>query len=373
MKNIKNTFLVVLLMAFGTTVAFGQGYWDPQTNITGYVSTEFNYFENLNGYENNYGTDVSEAGFLITYMPKENLTLKGVFVYRPGFQFDQMLNEAYGELTVNPALKVRAGRFLLPLSPMNTYYYSPVNTSATLPIVVSNHEFFPLNGDGFSVNGSYGDDFKVNYDVFAMGFRNTLWLKTGPVGFFGNEVGYFSAQEQSPIVIDESFNNTYNVGAGGTVGLAYKNYVTAGFSLFKQKDSTIPIGVTLPAGALFAGSPETYIVNDLDQEKLTYGTNLKLQYGNTTVAGEFWNGDLLVGGDDVTLKGSFVVISHKINKFTPYARFEQQETASVDYDRITAGLNFKPVYEATIKMEYLHYIQDSGNVDGFVASLIYSF
>ena len=90
-----------------------------------------------------------------------------------------MLNEANIQYKVGEKAGIKVGRFLTPLSPMNTYYYAPVNSSATLPVLVSNHEFFPLNMDAVSYNGNIGENFKISYELFAGGYRNTTWMKTG--------------------------------------------------------------------------------------------------------------------------------------------------------------------------------------------------
>ena len=373
LKVKEQIILAVFITLLSVGTAFSQDFWEPQTNITGYISTELNYFDGVDNLDVTYGTAISEAGILVTYQPTSNFTLKSVFVYRPGFQFDQMLNEAYGQLKVNDYVNVKVGRFLLPLSPMNTYYYAPVNTSATLPLLVSNHEFFPLNADGISLNGKSGEDVKLSYDLFAGGFRNTTWLRTGAVGFFGSEVTYFSTKQGDPISIDESFNNTYNVAAGGNVALSYKQFATVGFSLFKQKDYIIPIGANVPADFLYPGSPAMYVVQDYEAKKLSYAFNAKLKYENTTVYGEYWTGDLNINNTDYDLDGAFVVVSQTINKVTPYVRFEHQTTTSVEYNRYTVGINYKPSFTRTVKAEYMLYEQETGNIGGLIATLIYSF
>src|SRR6056297_545498 len=178
---IQNKIPIITLLLFfvlSTQLVLAQNYWEPITNFTGYVSTEFNYFDELEEYDVNYGAAVSEAGILMTYQPASTFTIKGVFVYRPGYDFDKMLNEAYGEYSFSSELNFKIGRFLTSLSPMNTYYYAPVNTSATLPIIITNNENFPLNIDGASVNGSFGNDFKLNYDAFAGGYTNSTWKRT---------------------------------------------------------------------------------------------------------------------------------------------------------------------------------------------------
>ncbi len=389
MVQLKTTTLVFLLLfGLGNSFVKAQDFWEPITNITGYISTEFNYFDNLDGYEVNYGTAVSEAGLLITYQPTSTLTLKSVFVYRPEFEFDQMLNEAFGQLALSNELNFKVGRFLLPLSPMNTYYYAPVNTSATLPILITNHEFFPLNIDGVSINGDFGDEIKVRYDLFAGGYRNTTWLPTGAVGFFGGEVPYFKDQINSPYSIDRSYNNTYNTAWGGHIGVQYKSLIDLGASYFNPKKETLPVSVIIPADALFPGFPFTEDIIPTGFQRPTYGFNAKLHYENTKVVGELWRGNVeldplvyefqgnsvpLSPGGDIDLEGSFVEVSHRINKFTPYARYEDQLTDDIEYSRWTFGINYKPSFERTVKLEYLMYDHSSGSVQGAVATLIYSF
>jgi len=336
--------------------------WEPETKITGYAATEFNYFDELDGYKLNYGVAVPEAGILASYRPTSRITFKTVFVYRPDFTFNQMLNEANVQYQVANAFIIKAGRFLTPLSPMNTYYYAPVNTSATLPVLITAHEFFPLNIDGISLNGTYGDRFRINYDLFAGGYRNTTWLKTGALGFFGDETAYYKRVQNSTNTVDPSYNNTQNLGYGFHVGFSFLDYVTVGASGFKPKDEmlpiyVIPLDVTVEYGA----------------KKFSYGLNFKLKYNNTRLIGEFWKSDLKIDESNVDLNGSFVELSQGLGKFTPYARYEQQHTDDVEFKRYTGGIAFKPMFETTIKVEYMKYDHETNPINGVVASLIYSF
>jgi|GEM_PF-1144383 len=381
MVNSRKPILATLLILFvGVSTVFGQNNWEPQTSFTGYISTEFNYFDGLDGYDSDYHATVSEAGILVTYQPSSNFTIKSVFVYRPDFEFDQMLNEAFGELALSEKVNFKVGRFLLPLSPTNTFYYSPVNTSSSLPILVTNHEFFPLTIDGVSLNGSVGNNFKIGYDVFLGGYKNSTWLRTGALRFFGDEVNYFKEKIGSQYTVDPSYNDTYNFGLGGRIGFSYKSFIDLGFSSFRPNDEQVPLGVTFPEDALFPGSPVTYSVQNTDFDKTTYGVSVKIEYSSTKIVGEYWTGDLGVynetiglENDDVDLEGSFVELSHRINKVTPYVRYEDQATDDIDYSRITAGINYKPSFTRTFKLEYMQYDHDGESINGLIASLIYSF
>lgn len=361
MKRIVLLLGVAMLVAMGSTVN-AQSDWEPQKRITGYVATEFNYFNNLEGYENEYGIALSEAGILASYQPLEQLTFKAVFVYRPDFSFNQMLNEANIAYKANDNVNFKVGRFLTPLSPMNTYYYAPVNTSATLPIVVSNHEFFPLTMDAVSINGSAGDDFKISYDVFAGGYRNTTYMRTGAVRFFGDEIIYYKELIKSPYRIDRSYDNSYNVAVGGNLGFSFKDIAQLGVSAFKPKDEIFPTYI-----------PEHDIVMDYDSEKFTYGLNFGLKLNNTKLTGEIWNSDFAINGTAVDLKGAFVELSQSLGKVTPFVRYEDQLSNDIDFKRYTAGMLYQPIFEIGCKVEYLHYEHEVQNVDGVVMALIYSF
>ena len=380
--------VLCLVIVVGSSAINAQDYWEPVTNITGYISTEFNYFDDLHGYDVNYGASVSEAGLLITYRPTEKFTLKSVFVYRPEYTFDQMLNEVFGELTISDLLKFKVGRYLVSLSPINSYYYAPVNTSATLPIIISNHEFFPQNIDGISMNGSVGEDIKFKYDIFAGGYRNTIWLPLGPVGFVGTEVPYFQEQINSLYSFDHAYHGKYNVAVGGSIRASYKTFIEVGAGIFRPKKETIPVKVHIPDDDLFNDFAQTTTVIDNGYERPTYGFNAKVQYNNTRLIGEWWKGNWkndpilfnyegddipLSTGGDVALEGSFVELSHRLNKFTPYLRYEDQLTIDVEYTRYTIGVNYKPSFTQTVKLEYLLYDHESGQVNGLVGTLIYSF
>lgn len=364
----------ILFFIIGVSAAFSQSSWEPQTNITGYFSTEFNYFDELEGYDYNYGAALSEAGLLINYKPTANFTLKGVFVYRPDYKVDKMLNELSGEYKISPYLNVKGGRFLQSLSPMNTFYYAPVNTSATLPIIVSNNEFFPLNINGISLNGNAGNNFRFKYDIFAGSYSNDVFLRTGGVGFFGTEINYFNQLNGIGSVELGDYKNT---AIGGSAGLAYKSYIEVGFGAFNPRNEITTMSFNAPEGYLYPGSPPQVVVFDVEMEKFTYGSNIKLQYNSTKLIGEIWTADMkmdLMGSkNDFDLSGYYVELSHNLNKVTPYLRYEDQTAGDIDYTRFTGGINYKPTFETTFKLEYLQYNNDAADVNGLVGAFIFSF
>lgn len=363
MKTTRTSLIMIIVLTmFIATSVNAQGEWEPQKRFTGYVSSEFNYFNRLKGYENEYGLALSEAGLLTSYQPRKDIIFKVVFVYRPDFSIEQMINEANVQYSITDRLNLKVGRFLTPLSPVNTYYYAPVNTSATLPVLVSNHEFFPLNMDALSINGSLGNDFKLSYELFAGGYDNTTWMTTGAVGFFGDEVAYYKQQIGSPYTIDGSYSGTRNLALGGNVRFAYQDYIKIGMNVFNPKTETMPIYV------------HAYdAVRNFKSQKLSYGLDVKITLNTTQLRGEIWNADVKIDTDDVDLKGSFIELSQTIGKLSPFVRYEDQTTNDIDFQRYTVGIAYKPTFETTFKLEYLHYNHELQNIDGLVVSLIYSF
>lgn len=375
-----------------TCSVFGQeeSEWEPQKNITGYVAVEGDYFKNLKNYDRNYGTSLSEAGILGSYQPTKNLTIKAVFVYRPSLSIDQMLNEANAEYKVNNYLNIKAGRFLTPLSSTNTFYYAPVNISATLPMITSFHETFPLNMDAVSFNGKIGETWKFGYDIFGGGYRNSLYLTSGALGFFGSENQYFQEVSNASYstVNTSTLNTSLSFGGGGHVECSYLDWATIGVNVFKSAKENMTInGMQLSTSASTTpGDVQSLQMQrdtSISSKKFVLGTNLKFRIYTVQIIGEYWNNNLTLGGNKYKNNGAFVTLSNTFGKFTPYARFEylktpythlgETNTSGITYNRYTAGLNYKPTFETTFKLEYMYYKYKTQDLGGIVASVIYSF
>lgn len=357
----RSKFCAILTLLAISFASFGQEErWEPQFKTTGYVALEYEYFKGLKYYPKDYAMGLTEAGLLVNYQPLENLTIRTVFVYRPGFDFDFMLNEACAEYRLNNSINIKIGRFLTPLSPMNTYYYAPVNNSATLPLIISHHEFFPLNIDAISLNGKAGDQFKFRYDVFFGGFRNTLWMETGALGLFGYENTHLIKDETTVEI--PNVNSELSFGGGGQIGIVYQDYLDLGFGVFKSEDSFFePVSQT-----------------DQIVKKTSYGLNLKAKYSTLQLLGEAWHSTIEILGGESDYDGGFVELSNTFNKITPFVRLERHEAAGVqnkdvNYNRYTAGVNYKPTFETTFKLEYVGYRHDVTDLDGVVATFIFSF
>jgi hypothetical protein len=372
----KKLMIIVSVFFLFTGYLFAQeSEWEPQKNITGYIGLEGDNFFNLENYSRDYGISISEAGILASYRPTKKLTLKSVIVYRPNYSIDQIVNEVNAEYKFADLLTLKAGRFLTPLSPMNTYYYAPVNNSATLPMVITCHEFFSLNVDAVSINGKYGEAFKIDYDIYGGGFRNALWVESGALGLFGVETQYFSALHDTSNRENSNLNTPLQIGGGGRIGFAFRDYMAIGFGMFHTDEAV------------------DYTMNDvtmtLKLKKHTYGGNLKVKYSTLKLIAEYWQYKMEMEGftmvDQKPTKTTFAELSNTFGKtmqIIPYVRYEIYKTgsstrASGDINRFTIGINFKPNFETSFKLEYLYYKNETDSetdkLNGIVGNLTYSF
>nr|WP_321454004.1 hypothetical protein [uncultured Carboxylicivirga sp.] len=354
--------LTVILIMTITSVLGQEEAWEVRKQMTGYVATEFNYFDNLKGYDKDIAASVAEAGLLFNYQPLRNLTFKAVAVYRPNVNIDQLINEINAEYKVNNYLNVKVGRFLTPLSPINTFYYAPVNVSATLPLITNLHQVFPLNMDALSLNGSIGNDFKFGYDVFAGGYRNSVNMKSGAMGFFGTESDYFENLNETQFSVDyDSFNSSLNFGGGGHIQASYKDVITLGFNMFKgQKEA---ISITLPQMGQFPS----------ELQKEVWGVNFNFKHNNLNVVAEWWDNDMTIMDQTYDTSDALVIVSNTFNKVTPYIRYENHDAFDSNIERYAGGINYKPIFETTLKLEYLHYDYHDYDLNGVVLAVIYSF
>lgn len=209
--------------------------------------------------------------------------------------------------------------------------------------------------DAVSFNGNIGDKFKFKYDVFAGGFRNTLWMKTGSMGLFGYEDTQLIKDETT--VDMPELNAQLSIGGGARIGIAYQDYIDLGFGIFRSEDPFF----------------EPVSQMNMVVEKFSYGFNLKAKYSTLQLLAEAWNSTIKIFGGESEYQGGFAELSNTFNKITPYARFEYHDAAGMKFDRYTAGISYRPIFETTMKLEYMRYEHDVTDLNGVVATLIFSF
>lgn len=358
--------LFLLVFSIIATVANSQDEnWEPQKQVTGYFTLEGEYFNNLKNFNRDYALAMPEAGILFNYMPLSKLTFKGVFVYRPRCELRNMISEISAEYKIKDAFKIKAGHMLTPLSPVNTYFYAPVNTGVALPMIVSLHEIYPISMEALSLNGVIGETFKIDYNIFGGGYFNSLTLPNGAMGFFGQEGNYFSAiQKGGTFSPDDYASNEANseslmYGGGIHTGFSFQDIFQAGINVFDANEK-------------FSNVINDTTTMTIELKKVALGINFKFKLKSFQISGERWGSNFeFVGMGKEHFKGAFIDVSNTIGQFTPYARYEYSESSKAKIKRYVFGLNFKPIYEIAFKLEGFAY--DIDNLKGITAAIVYSF
>ena len=67
-------------------------------------------------------------------------------------------------------------------------------------------------------------------------------------------------------------------------------------------------------------------------------------------------------------------IAYTINKLTPFSKLETINGRSKNWTRATFGVNYRPLFETTLKFEYHRYLQEYvDDFDVLQMSVVYSF
>ena len=350
---------IILICIFFSymTVICQSDKWEPQKQVTGYLSFEGNFFNNLKFFDRDYAVSMPESGILINYQPLKKLNFTGIFIYRPTFELRNMVSEISAEWTENRFLKIKAGHQLTPLSPINTSFYAPVNMGIVMPMIVSIHDYYPTNMEALSVSGSVGNKLRISYCVMGGGYFASFMLRNGAMNFFGVEDYYFRALDNDTII--EDFSSYFNsddlhYGFGGHLRFSYEDYAMIGLNAFRAEE------------ILYWTASSLGIPIVIYAYKQAYGINFNFQYNTVKLIGEAWivtihDQDNFNLGDR---NGLFVELSNSFGNFTPYFKYELRHVQKnpyaggqviTDFTRYIAGLNYKPNFEITLKLEYFAY------------------
>lgn len=351
--------------------------WKKQTFVTGYLAMNGEYIHNLPVFEQikkKTGVNIAEASVLATLKPCPKLTIYSVITYKPRLDWNGVIAELSGEFRNNDLIGIKAGRFLLPINPINAQYYAPMNIGIALPTFVTNHSLFPLNINGLDINGklNLGQTINLNYNLIGGQYSKIARSEEGITGFFGREGVYMSdsLQEVQRMIarIENAETGVYPqyFGAAARLAFDFSSYVKLGFGgFYGDEEGTVQV------------NPTTSYTTDISF--LSYGADLEIEYNNFIFKSSAWfnnetpedtahfetyNISIVTGEIGYTL----------LDKITPYAKLEVINGRSKDWTRVIAGVYFRPVYEIAFKFEYLRYMQDY--VDDFNVlqfSLIYSF
>lgn len=365
---------ITMLMAFAAITVLtvkAQDEWEPQTHITGYLNALVEYTD-LDVYkDHSTGVGLSEAGFLASYKPLEKLEVKGTLVYTHHIKnLQELVVEAYGIYSFSDKLKVGAGRFLAPLSPVNTYFYAPLNISASLPMLVSHHIMVPQSISGFQVAGGFGSDLQINYNVTYGTYDNIGHPKNGILGILGQE-------EVAPLDVNEG-NTEYLLGGTARLAASYNGMLSLGLNYFDGTQASILTGDPI------SGSLVTY-----DAKKHSFGVDAHLTLGGLKVNAEYWMGkqesnDAVQGFDpskgpekiSAEMSAYYVEAMYEIGMFTPYIRYDFVEDVKIPplleapTAALSLGLAIRPIYETLFKLEYRSVNMDYSGIaqDGLPAA-----
>ena len=349
--------------------------WKTQTFVTGYFALNGEYvglpvFEEVKG--QNFGVGIAEASILSTIRPLEKLKISSVLTYKPRLNIDGIIVELSGEWTFSELLKIKIGRFLLPLHPANTQYYAPMNFSVALPIIVTNRALFPININGINLNGNIplNDNLSIDYNFSGGQYTKLSRVEAGILGFSGRDGVYFNSDVQIIRAMITKLENSQTkefpnyFGAGGKLGLKISDIANFEIAAFYGAEE-----ISMQA------NPTTVIKTDL--EFLTYGANFIVDYNNLHIKASAWFGketpDDAVNFVTYNNKFYYSEIAYKIGNISPFLKFEDIQ-ARKNFTRMTAGINYRPFFETTFKVEYHRYLQDYvANFDVLMFSAIYSF
>lgn len=354
------------------SAAFAQeSGWEPKLHTTGYLTataeyTDQKWFKEEN---KNVAVGLAEAGLLASYKPLEKLELKTTLVYSHQMvEFQSMLVEASAMYSFSKAFRVGTGKFLTPLSPINTYFYAPLNPSGTLPMLVAHHYLTPQSISGIQVAGAFGDDFGVEYNLTYGNYTTYAHDRGGVMGLIGNE-DFAAIPERAHKTNDKQ---QYDLGGSARLAVDYKKMFSLGGNLFHGTRSTIGVGVIDPAAP--GGGYKLYPVS----RRVSYGVDahLNLFDENLKVNGEYWVGSnkttsLVDAGaaEELTLDmdGYYAEAIYKIGKFSPFVRYESISDAkaiiyakfptmlineaNVRASSVGGGIAYRPIYEVLIKAD----------------------
>ena len=310
--------------------------WEPQTFVSGYASSiaEFTNQNDHREANRDIGIGLAQVGFLVSHKPTPNIEIKGTFVWDQQIaDLQSMMVEAYGIYSFSDQFKVGVGKFLTPLSPVNTYFYAPLNPSVSLPMVVTHYLLTPQSISGLQFAGELGSDWKVNYNVTYGSYTTFGHISTGIIGLIG--------REDVVQIIGTDFDNgrnRYELGGSARVAVE-KGVFSLGLNYFEGTRATLPLSDVTAPGEIKA----------FTSRKFALGTDVHLNFNDRLkFNAEYWyaengtkdideNFNPTTGSNlDITseLDGWYAELLYTVGKFTPYIRYEEVNDIS---SRVFAG------------------------------------
>lgn len=342
--------IVTLLAMLLSIVLVAQDEWEKVTHLTGYVNAVAEYSD-CKGLKKDYGVGLSEIGFLATYKPTRKLEFKTTLVYSHYmFHVSQIFVEGYGMYHFNDAFKLGVGRFLTPLSPVNLYFYAPLNPSGVVPMLVSHHFLFPQSISGFQIGGNFelSSNFKLGYNASIGTYPYINHFESGVMGILSQEDSYpsfgFYDTEADKI-------NKYLCGTG-RVHFSVSDKFSFGANYFTADAQQ----VTQDVDGNFIYYPST---------KYTWGIDGHINISNIKVNAEYWAGkqettketDAIIGHIENNYEAYYGEVIYDGDIFKPFFRWDYIKDVTVNKvglptNAATIGLAVRPLFETLLKFEY---------------------
>lgn len=328
---------------------FAQDDWEPDIHLTGYINSVAEYSDCIN-LKKNYAVGLSEIGFLANYKPLEKLEFKATLVYTHyTFHISQFIVEGFGMYHFSDNLKLGVGRFLTPLSPVNLYFYAPLNPSGVVPMLVSHHFLFPQSVSGFQIAGEFETtpSLKLGYNGTIGTYAYINHFEAGVMGILSQEdaypsFGYYDTEA-------DKINN-YTCGTGRIYG-ELNDMITIGANLFVADAQQ----VTKDANGQWIYYPST---------KYTYGFDAHLNILNFKANAEYWAGEQKttnpipnIGHVNNKYEAAYSEIIYDGDILKPFVRWDYIEDVTVNSVGLpthaaTIGIAFRPRFETLLKLEY---------------------
>ena len=344
--------------------------WKPYIHLTGYINSvaEFTNAAKYKEAKSENAIGLSDAGLLMAYKPLEKLEIKTTLVYTHYIvNLQSLIVEANGTYKFNDYFKVGAGKFLTPLSPVNQYFYAPVNISGFLPMVVSHHELLPQSISGLQVSGEFGNKLTAGYNFTYGSYLTVGHPLTGMLALQGNED--VAPYEYAPKISGDERPYTYYMGGSARLYAAYDDILRLGLNYFDGARASHPYALN---------NTTEKSVKWLESKKYSVGVDMELKVNNFKINSEYWKGNNKT--DDKIMNSNYssyyAEMMYDFGKITPFFRYDYIDDLRTAYyfsypdtklfditaktTSIGGGVAFRPIYEILIKLDFRRLSFDYG-------------
>ena len=284
-----------------------------------------------------------------------------------------MVVEAYGMDTINKGFKIGVGEFSTSLSPINQYFYAPLNPSGVLSMIVSHHFLTPQSISGFQVSGEFGE--KFGYNATYGNYTTQGHIRSGILNLMGAEDLVVSELA----VYNDNLKQNYDLGGSARLYGNYNDFISLGFNYFQGTRATLDYVARDPV--TFARSYE-----HANSQKNSLGVDFHLNYNDKIkFNAEYWSSSNKSTDLPVEIvfdySGYYGELIYNIGIFSTFFRYEFVddyqlvgiETGAYAEDfnggnpltSIGGGISVRPIYQVLLKLDFRNIDVDAD--DSFAA------